>query len=137
MPSALDRGVVDGVFTASTGGGYTWKDLLKYNYRFGVNYFNSVLIANKEAFDKLSPELQARVREAVAETMPTITATMESEEEAVTQKMAADGLVVTPERPEDVAEAEKALASYWDEWAKSKGPEAVEALKKVRAALGR
>ena len=137
VPSALDRGVVDGVFTASTGGGYTWKDLLKYNYRFGVNYFNSVLIANKEAFDKLSPELKARLREAVAETMPSITATMASEEEAVTQKMAADGLVVTPERPEDVAEAEKIFASYWDEWARTKGPEAVEALKKVRAALGR
>ena len=137
VPSALDRGVVDGVFTASTGGGYTWKDLLKYNYRFGVNYFNSVLIANREAFDKLSPELQARVREAVAETMPSITATMESEEEAVTQKMAADGMIVTPQRPEDVAEAEKIFASYWDEWAKTKGPDAVEALKKVRAALGR
>jgi TRAP-type C4-dicarboxylate transport system substrate-binding protein len=137
VPSALDRGVVDGVFTASTGGGYTWKDLLKYNYRFGVNYFNSVLIANREAFDKLSPELQARVREAVAETMPSITATMESEEEAVTRKMAADGMIVTPQKPEDVAEAEKIFASYWDEWAKTKGPDAVEALKKVRAALGR
>jgi TRAP-type C4-dicarboxylate transport system substrate-binding protein len=96
-----------------------------------------VLIANREALDKLSPELQARVREAVAETMPSITATMETEEEAVTRKMAADGMIVTPQKPEDVAEAEKIFASYWDEWAKTKGPDAVEALKKVRAALGR
>jgi TRAP-type C4-dicarboxylate transport system substrate-binding protein len=51
--------------------------------------------------------------------------------------MAAGGMVVTPQRPEDVAMAEKLIAPYWDEWAKSKGPEAVEALKKVRAALGR
>src|SRR6266852_6310848 len=43
VPSALDRGVVDGVLTANTGGGNTWKDLLKYNYRIGVNYFNSVV----------------------------------------------------------------------------------------------
>ena len=30
VPSALDRGVVDGVLTANTGGGNIWKDLLKY-----------------------------------------------------------------------------------------------------------
>jgi TRAP-type transport system periplasmic protein len=52
---ALDRGVVDGVFTASAGGGILWKDLLKYNYRIGVNYFNSVIIVNKDAFERLAP----------------------------------------------------------------------------------
>ena len=56
VPSALDRGVVDGVLTANTGGGNTWKDLLKYNYRIGVNYFNSVVIANKDRFAKLPPD---------------------------------------------------------------------------------
>jgi TRAP-type transport system periplasmic protein len=137
VPSALDRGVVDGVFTASSGGGNTWKDLLKYNYRIGINYFNSVLIVNKEAFDKLSPDAQGTIRKAVAETTPWITATMAQEEDELTRKMADGGMVVTPQRPEDVAAAEKAMAPYWDEWAKGKGPEAVEALKKVRAALGR
>jgi len=29
------------------------------------------------------------------------------------------------------------MASFWEAWAKSRGPEAVEALGKVRAALGR
>ena len=137
VPSALDRGVVDGVFTASAGGGYTWRDLLKYNYRIGVNYFNSVVIANKSAFEKLPADVQGKVRKVVADTMPGITSTMEQEEDELTQKMAAGGIVVTPQRPEDVAEGEKVIAPYWDEWAKAKGPEAVEALKKVRAALGR
>ena len=54
VPSALDRGVVDGVLTASTGGGNVWKDLLKFNYRLGINYFNSVFIVNKERFGKLT-----------------------------------------------------------------------------------
>jgi TRAP-type C4-dicarboxylate transport system substrate-binding protein len=137
VPSALDRGVVDGVFTASSGGGNTWKDLLKYNYRLGLNYFNSVVIVNKETFDKLPSEAQGKVRQAVTDTMPWITATMEQEEDELTQKMAAGGMVVTPQRPEDVVEAQKQIAAYWDEWAKAKGPEAGEALKKVRAALGR
>ena len=50
VPSALDRSVVDGVLTASSGGGNIWKDLLKFNYRLGINYFNSVVIVNKGTF---------------------------------------------------------------------------------------
>src|ERR1700679_3367056 len=34
VPAALDRGVVDGVLTASSGGGITWKDLLHWRYGF-------------------------------------------------------------------------------------------------------
>jgi TRAP-type C4-dicarboxylate transport system substrate-binding protein len=137
VPSALDRSVVDGVFTASTGGGNIWKDLLKYNYRIGVNYFNSVVIVNKDAFAKLPLGAQGKVRKAVTEAMPWITATMEAEEDDLTKTMAAGGMIVTAEKPEDVANAEKIFASYWDEWAKAKGPETTEALGKVRAALGR
>jgi TRAP-type transport system periplasmic protein len=29
------------------------------------------------------------------------------------------------------------MRPYWDEWAKARGPEAIEALGKVRTALGR
>jgi TRAP-type transport system periplasmic protein len=137
VPTALDRGVVDGVFTASSGGGNIWKDLLKYNYRIGVNYFNSIVIVNKDAFAKLPQDAQGKVRKIVTANMPLITADMEKEEDELTKKMAAGGMVVTPARAEDVADAEKLFAPYWDEWAKTKGPEATEALKKVRATLGR
>jgi TRAP-type C4-dicarboxylate transport system substrate-binding protein len=137
VPSALDRGVVDGVLTASSGGGNTWRDLLKYNYRIGINYFDSLIVVNKAAFDKLAPDVQAKVRKIVTDLTPSITEAMAKEEEALTKKMAAGGMVVTEEKPEDRAKAEKLIAPYWDEWAKEKGPEAIEALKKVRAALGR
>ena len=62
VPSALDRGVVDGVFTASSGGGKIWRDLLKYNYRLGPNFFDGVIAVNKMAFDKLPPEAQAKLK---------------------------------------------------------------------------
>ena len=137
VPSALDRGVVDGVLTASSGGGNTWKDLLKYNYRLGINYFDSLIVVNKAAFEKLTPDVQAKVRKVVTDRTPPITDAMAKEEEDLTQKMAAGGMIVTPEKPEDRSTAEKLIAPYWDSWAKEKGPEAVEALKKVRAALGR
>lgn len=137
VPSALDRSVVDGVLTASTGGGNVWKDLLKYNYRLGINYFNSVIIVNKERFGKLSPAVQKKVRAIVTANMPLITKAMEDEEEVLTAKFAAGGMTVTKEDPADIDVGMKAISAYWDEWAKSKGPDAQAALKAVRAALGR
>lgn len=137
VPSALDRGVVDGVLTASSGGGNIWKDMFKYNYRLGINYFNSVVIVNKERFSKLEPDVQAKVRRIVTDNMPLITGAMEGEEEALTKKFADGGMAITREARQDVEQGMKLIAPFWDEWAKSKGPEAVEALKKVRAALGR
>ena len=137
VPSALDRNVVDGVLTASTGGGNIWKDLLKFNYRLGINYFNSVVIVNKERFGKLSPDVQAKVRKIVDTNMPLITKAMEDEEESLTKKFADGGMTVTSEQPADIDVGMKAISAYWDEWAKTKGPDAVAALKQVRAALGR
>src|SRR5262249_37151651 len=60
-PSALDRGVVDGIFTAGVGA-VLWKDLLKYGYQLIVNVNNSYFIVNTEAYKKLSPDLQAKLR---------------------------------------------------------------------------
>lgn len=137
VPSALDRSIVDGVLTANTGGGNTWKDLLRFNYRLGINYFNSVVIVNKERFNKLSPEIQAKVRKAVTDNMPLITKAMADEEDSLSKKFAEGGMTVTEPQPGDLDVGTKAISAYWDEWAKSKGPDAAAALKQVRAALGR
>jgi TRAP-type transport system periplasmic protein len=137
VPSALDRGVVDGVLTANTGGGNTWKDLLKYNYRIGVNYFNSVVIANKERFAKLPADVQEKVRRIVKDNMPLITSAMEKDEDNLSKKFAEGGMTVTQPTAQDQEEAAKIIAAYWDEWAKSRGPDAAKAVKQVRAALGR
>ena len=57
VPSALERGVVDGVLTANAGGGKVWKDLLKYCYEIGLNYFEANIAVNKEAYAKLPADL--------------------------------------------------------------------------------
>jgi TRAP-type transport system periplasmic protein len=137
VPSALDRGVVDGVLTANTGGGNIWKDLLKYNYRIGINYFNSVIIVNKDRFEKLSPDTQAKVRKIINANLPLMTKAMQDEEEDLTKKFADGGMTITKENPEDIDAAVKLIAPYWEEWAKAQGPDAVAALKQVRAAIGR
>lgn len=137
VPSSLDRGVIDGAFTASSGAGYVWRDLVKYNYRLGINYVNAMIIVNKGAFEKLSADTQAKLRQAVAENTPWTMSTMRQEEEELTEKMAASGMVVTPPKAADEEAARQKMAPYWDEWARAHGPDAVEALKQIRAALGR
>src|SRR5229473_1444182 len=137
VPSALDRGIVDGVLTASTGGGNIWKDLLKYNYRLGINYFNSVLIVNKERFAKLSPDVQGKVRRIVGDNMPLITKAMPDDEDDLTRRFGDGGMTVTKEDPQDIEAGTKLIAPYWEEWARTQGPDAIAALKQVRTAIGR
>lgn len=132
---ALQRGVVDGAITASTGGGIIWKDLLNYTYRLGPNYFTSFIIVNKARFDELDPEVQKQLTAAARKIAGETTNTLRDDESSVTKKMAAGGMIVTAAKQSDIKEGVKRLKSYWDQWAEQQGPTTVEALKKVRAAI--
>ena len=55
------------MLTASAGGAKNWHEFLPYNYRFAVNYGNSMIIANADAFASLSDETQRALRSIVAE----------------------------------------------------------------------
>lgn len=132
---ALQRGVVDGAITASTGGGSIWKDLLTHTYRLGPNYFTSYILVNKNQFDALDPKVKTTLREIAGAIGQETTDTLRDNEASVTKKMADDGMVVTPARQADVKQGVKRMAAYWGKWAAKQGPETVEALKKVRAAI--
>ncbi len=136
VPSALDRGVVEGIFTAGVGA-VLWKDLLKYGYLLVVNINNSYYIANTEALKKLSPDLQGKLRKVAEDTARWNQDTMKKEEAESQQTLAAAGYTLTKAKPEDVTRAVSAVKPYWDEWAKTRGPDVIDALAKVRAALGR
>jgi TRAP-type C4-dicarboxylate transport system substrate-binding protein len=137
VSSALERGVVDGCFTASAGGGRLWGDLLKYNYRWGPNYFSSVFIVNKKAFQKLSPAHQAKLKEVVVRVCPIIDENMIKDEVTVTEDLRKKGMIITEGKSSDYAAASKKMADFWETWAKAKGAEHVEALGKVRKAVGK
>jgi TRAP-type C4-dicarboxylate transport system substrate-binding protein len=136
VPSALDRGVVDGIFTAGVGA-VLWKDLLKYGYVLIVNVNNSYFIANTEAYGRLKPDLQAKLRKIAADAARWDQETMQKEEAESVQVLTAAGYTFTKATAEENARAVAAMTPYWDEWAKSRGPAIVEALAKVRTALGR
>jgi TRAP-type C4-dicarboxylate transport system substrate-binding protein len=136
VPSALDRGVVDGVFTAGVGA-VLWKDLLKYGYVLIVNVNNSYFIANTDAFNKLSSELQGKLRAVAQDSARWDQETLQKEEVESTKVLSDAGYTITKATPDDVLRAVAAMKPYWDEWASSRGPDIVEALAKVRTALGR
>jgi TRAP-type C4-dicarboxylate transport system substrate-binding protein len=136
VPSALDRGVVDGIFTAGVGA-VLWKDLLKYGYVLIINVNNSYFIANTEAYNKLSPDLQGKLRQVAQDTARWDQETMQKEETESVQVLTAAGYTFTKATPEENDRAVKAMTPYWDEWAKSRGPDVIEALAKVRDVLGR
>jgi TRAP-type C4-dicarboxylate transport system substrate-binding protein len=136
VPSALDRGVVDGIFTAGVGA-VLWKDLLKYGYVLIINVNNSYFIANTDAYNKLSPDLQGKLRKVAQDTARWDQETMQKEEAESVQVLTAAGYTFTKATPEESARAVEARKPYWDEWAKSRGPDVIEALAKVRTVLGR
>lgn len=137
VPPALQRGTIDGVFTASAGGGRIWGDMLDYNYRIPLNYFDGVYIVNKGAFEALSEDHQKAIRETVEKMAPETTALIGSEEVEITDKLRDAGMTITEASDEDLAKASAKMASYWQQWAENIGPDAVEALAKVREAVGR
>jgi TRAP-type transport system periplasmic protein len=136
VPSALDRGVVEGIFTAGVGA-VLWKDMLKYGYMLVVNVNNSYFIANTDAYRKLSPGLQAALRKVAGDTARWNQETMKKEEMDSQGILSSAGYTLTNAKPEDIVRATEAVKPYWTEWAKGRGPDTVEALDKVRAALNR
>jgi len=136
VTTALDRGVVDGIFTAGVGA-VLWKDLLKYGYVLIVNVNNSYIIANTESYNKLSPDLQTKLRKVAEDTAQWNQETMKKEEADSVQTLKAVGYTFTLAKPEEITRAVDTMKPYWDDWAKSRGPDVVEALAKVRTALGR
>ena len=136
VAAGIDRGVIDGALTASSGYGYVWRDLLKYSYRLNVSFVDSLILVNKDAWEKLAPDTRTKVQALVTEHTAKMTAAMASEDQDLTKKLAEGGMVITEPTKAELADAERRIAPYWKEWGE-KRPAAAEALQKVRAAVGR
>jgi TRAP-type C4-dicarboxylate transport system substrate-binding protein len=137
VAAALDRGVIDGVLTASSGYGYVWRDLLKYSYRLDISFIDSLVLVNKTAWDKLPPATRAKVQSLVDQHTKQMTAAMGVEEDALTRKLADGGMVVTQPSAADIAQAEALLKPYWKTWATERDPKTQEAFQKILPVLGR
>ncbi len=137
VAAALDRGLVEGVFTASSGGGLAWHDLLKYRYAFPTSYVNSTIVVNQEAFEKLPPATQKILRVAGDDAANWATVEMKRLEDEITARFGKEGMILADATPAEINEATEKMRPYWDEWAAKHSQEAVSILKEIRAAVGR
>lgn len=137
VPSALQRGSVDGALTAAAGGGRVWGDFFTHNYQLGTDFFQAFIIVNTARFEKLSPELRQMLRDKVAEVTPRNSSRMQREEGETLDKFRARGMVITKATPAEVAEAAKPMREIWLNWAKERGPVHEKALAEVMAAVGK
>ncbi len=136
VPTALQTGVVEGVFTAAVGGGKLWRDQLKSTYGLGPDFFNSAIIVNKAAFDALTSQQQDMLRKIAVEKADAATRENLEGEAALTAEFEKAGLIVTAPKPADVDAAAAKMKPFWAKWAASKKPSTQEALKAALSAIG-
>lgn len=137
VPGALERGLVDGVVTASAGGVVTYKDLIKSSYRIAINYPVSWIVVNKERFEALPEELQATIRKIVVDATEAQTVAIEADDQSMTKLFGDDGIKITPVTDADLALARERSVEIWDSWGKDRSQEVRDLLAKAREALGR
>jgi len=137
VASALQRGVVEAVITASAGGGLLWGDMFKSNYRITLCYDNFLIIVNKEAFQKLPADMRDKIAASARAHADKLTKDLAASELTSTEMLKGKGITFNIPDASVVAAMAKRAEPVWTEWAKGVGPHAVEALAKARAAIGR
>lgn len=115
VAAALDRGVVDGAQTASSGGGITWQDLLHWRYGFPTSFVSSTFIVNRANAERPPAELGKALPGIADEPAQWATGEMQRQEDNITADMAKLGMVLTVASPTDITLAVTKMRSYWDE----------------------
>lgn len=137
VPVALDRGVVDAVVTGVLGAAL-WKDLLRFGYLLPTGSINVYYIANTSALERLTPSQRSGLERTVADAMQWNTKTNIEVADNDQKNLASSGkMTISRPSSEEIKIAENAAVDIWTNWAQQTGPDAINALKEVRLALGR
>lgn len=135
---ALQRKVVD---AALTGCLYAydmkWYEIVDWAYIMNIAGAANGIFVNKEAMNELPEEVQAIVREEVANYHAANIEYNETETQKCIDGMAEKGVDVVYCSDEDYAEAAKFAEKVWNDLAAKAGPTCQEALTAVREALGK
>ena len=140
VPSAAQRGVMEGVITAGFNLlGSKWYDFTEWAYLPNIHIGGpAYILINKQALASLPAEHRKALQEAAAALQAKMLREIPAREQSDLKTLEREHKIkLIGARPEDVARARKLMEGYWDEWAKQGGPKTVEALAQVRKALGR
>lgn len=140
VPSAAQRGVMDGVVTAAFNLlGSKWHEFTEWAYIADIHIGGpAYILVNKESLASLSPEVRKQLQEAAAQLQTRMLKEIPAREYTDRQTLEQQYKIKFHKAsPEDVARMRKTMEPYWDEWARQGGPKLVEALAAVKKALGR
>ncbi len=140
VPLAVERGVVDGFMTAGFNViGAKWHEFVTWGYVPGIHAGGpDYIMVNINAYKKLKPEVREALDKVAAVWGAKMTRENAADEtrdlETLKTKYKVD-LYVPPQAELD--RLTELMKPYWASWAESQGPNAVAALKEIRATLNR
>lgn len=140
VPSAAQRGVMEGVITAGFNLlGSKWYDFTEWAYLPNIHIGGpAYILVNKQALAALPAEHRKALQDAAAALQAKMLREIPAREQSDLKTLETEHKIrLIPAKPEDVVRARKLMDGYWDEWAKQGGPKAVEALAVVKKTLGR
>ena len=138
VPAAVQRGMADAVITAALNiEGSKWNDFLDWGYMIGLQTPPSYVIVNQQAYDSLPDDVRAVLDEVSNDYQGKVKQRMQDIEEQSKKHLTDAGMKIVDAPQEEVKEMINQSIPYWTEWAKEKGPEAEEALQKVREKLNK
>lgn len=140
VPLALQRGVMEGVFSAAFNVvGAKWADLVDWAWLPDVNPGGpDFTIMNRKAFEALAPEVQNTLLEVAKEWTVKMNTEIAASELGARETLRKEFNVdLLYPRQSTIDEIAKMMVPYWEQWAKERGPDGIELMSKIRKALGK
>ncbi|MCM3716512.1 TRAP transporter substrate-binding protein DctP [Alkalihalobacillus oceani] len=139
VPAAMERGVIDGVITASLNIlGSQWHEFTDWGYFINFLIPPSYIVVNEEAYNELPENIREIVDEVAAEyqeKLPDHIAQIESDYKSTL--IEEHGIEINDATEQQMEEFINTFSPYWEQWASEQDPQVGEILQKVRDVLGK
>lgn len=129
---ALQRGVVDGAFTAAVPA-LDWKfhEVTKMGYMMNLTLAHQVIAVNEQQLDKLPADLRTLLLDKAREWAPKYRAEIVEADRVARITLAEKGMVLRDPTAEEMAKFREVTRPMWKEWTDKNGPAAEKMLNTV------
>lgn len=136
VPQAIQRGVMDAfIASAQFTVGSKWDELIQWGYLLEMSAITMYETVNRAAFQALPADISKVLTDTASAYQKRWNSEVSSLEKSGREAMEKKGIKLVMASTEDQARALELVTPYWEEWAKSVSPKAVQALQEVRKTL--
>lgn len=134
---ALAQNKLDGTFGTASMAGRLWKSWLKHVYLAGPNYNDAVIVASREAMERLPEGVPAVLRAAAEDAATWLARNQDAEEQQVMRQLSTEGLNVSLTNRSELLEGIARIPAFWDSWVRLRGADTEALLAAIRQTLDR